>query len=164
MKFTVTATLLLFWAVTTALLAAGFVLADRTATPSVDVMSADANGTTAPTVGIALSTLTMAKLAKHNSSQSCWLLISGKIYDVTNFISAHPGGTDEILLNCGTDATQAFATQGGQGSHSTTAANMLADYYIGDLNQTVTTSPTQTAPQPQQPVPQGDDDEEEEND
>ena len=85
--------------------------------------------------------LTMAELAKHNSSSSCWLLISGKIYDVTSYLGQHPGGTSAILATCGTDATVAYSTRGGTGSHSASANAMLAAYYIGDLNQTVTTSP-----------------------
>lgn len=82
-------------------------------------------------------TLSKAELAKHNFDQSCWLLISGKIYDVTSYINGHPGGRAEILNSCGTDATEAFDTKGGQGRpHSTRANSMLADYYIGDLGQT----------------------------
>ena len=110
--------------------------------------------------------LTSIELAKHNSVNSCWLLISGKIYDVTFFISSHPGGAAEILNSCGTDATTAFATQGGTGSHSSSATSMLAAYYIGDLNQTVTTNPanptTPTIANPNPTLPQSrrDDDDE----
>jgi cytochrome b involved in lipid metabolism len=85
--------------------------------------------------------LTSAELAKHNSINSCWLLISGKIYDVTTFMNSHPGGVAEILNTCGTDATAAYASRGGTGTHSSSANAMLAAYYIGDLNQTVVTSP-----------------------
>lgn len=86
--------------------------------------------------------LTSGELAKHNSSNSCWLLISGKIYDVTSFLNQHPGNASTILPTCGTDATAAYASRGGTGSHSSSATAMLSAYYIGDLNQTVTTSPT----------------------
>lgn len=89
--------------------------------------------------------LSSAELAKHNSSQSCWLLISGKIYDVTSFLPDHPGEAKTILPTCGTDATAAYASRGGTGSHSATATAMLADYYIGDLNQTVNTSSINSA-------------------
>lgn len=81
--------------------------------------------------------LSLTELQKHNSNQSCWLLISGKIYDVTSYINSHPGGSQAITFSCGQDATEAFNTQGGQGSHSKSATAMLADFYIGDLNQTV---------------------------
>jgi len=81
--------------------------------------------------------LTMQEIARHNNAQSCWLLIGGKVYDVTSYINSHPGGADRILQNCGKEATQAFATQGGKGTHSQTAQNMLADYFIGNLDATV---------------------------
>jgi cytochrome b involved in lipid metabolism len=91
--------------------------------------------------------LSKTELAKHNSSQSCWLLISDKIYDVTPFINSHPGGDTSILQTCGTDATAAYDTKGGRGRpHSGNANSMLADYYIGDLDQTIKTGPSKLAP------------------
>lgn len=88
--------------------------------------------------------LSKTELGKHNSAQSCWLLISGKVYDVTTFLPDHPGEAKTILPTCGTDATQAFNTMGKPNGrpHSSQANAMLADYYIGDLNQkSVSVSP-----------------------
>ena len=84
--------------------------------------------------------LSMSEISKHNSTQSCWLLIAGKVYDVTSGIISHPGGEKAIISNCGTDATEAFDTKGRPGGepHSPAANEMLNNYYIGDLNQTVT--------------------------
>ena len=104
--------------------------------------------------------LSLQELSLHNSASSCWLLISGKLYDVTSFISQHPGGARGILSTCGTDATQAFLTQGGQGSHSSFATGLLTSYYIGDLGQSAT--PLSEIPPP--PLPKRDDDDEEEDD
>ena len=42
-----------------------------------------------------------------------------------------------ITSNCGKDATQAYQTQGGKGSHSSSATAMLQTLYIGDLGATV---------------------------
>jgi cytochrome b involved in lipid metabolism len=107
-------------------------------------------------------TLTSAELTKHNSASSCWLLISGKIYDVTTFLNQHPGNASTILPTCGTDATQAYATRGGTGTHSSSANADLTMYYIGDLNQTVVTnSANPTNPpvaNPNPVLPKGDDD------
>lgn len=81
--------------------------------------------------------LSAQEIAKHNSTGDCWLIISDKIYNVTNYLSAHPGGVSTIAPYCGREATQAFAAKGGSGSHSSYAHNLLANYYIGALNQIV---------------------------
>lgn len=69
----------------------------------------------------------------HNSRTDCWITINSKVYNVTGFLDQHPGGVQEITPYCGKDATQAFATQGGRGSHSSQADSMLTDYLIGNL-------------------------------
>ncbi len=130
MKKYVTISLFVFWAITVAVITAGLVLYNQnTETTKINTNKG--------------SNLLLSKteLNKHNNRQSCWLLISEKIYDVTSFLNGHPGGASTILPTCGTDATKAYASRGGTGSHSSSAYAMLADYYIGDLNQTVTTSP-----------------------
>lgn len=78
-------------------------------------------------------TYSKAEIAMHASENDCWLLIDGTVYDVTKFISEHPGGAREILNICGQDATNAFQTQGGQGDHSNQAQDMLQDYTIGSV-------------------------------
>jgi len=84
-------------------------------------------GGTAP----ATTVLTAAVVAGHNSRASYWLIIGGKIYDVTNFLRLHPGGAGEIVPYCGKEATTAFQTQGGgKGGHSNLASTMLTQYYI----------------------------------
>ena len=37
----------------------------------------------------------------HNREEDCWLVISGKVYDVTEFLDEHPGGFDIVLAACG---------------------------------------------------------------
>jgi cytochrome b involved in lipid metabolism len=74
------------------------------------------------------------ELLTHDNQNDCWLLISGKIYDVTNYISSHPGGANEIIKYCGTDATKAFVSKDKKNpqDHSAAAYAMLKDYYIGE--------------------------------
>ena len=43
-----------------------------------------------------------AEVAKHNSKKSCWIVIDSKVYDVTGFLSAHPGGATVLLKQAGT--------------------------------------------------------------
>eukprot|EP00276_Gloeochaete_wittrockiana_P019051 CAMPEP_0184356640 /NCGR_PEP_ID=MMETSP1089-20130417/103960_1 /TAXON_ID=38269 ORGANISM="Gloeochaete wittrockiana, Strain SAG46.84" /NCGR_SAMPLE_ID=MMETSP1089 /ASSEMBLY_ACC=CAM_ASM_000445 /LENGTH=41 /DNA_ID= /DNA_START= /DNA_END= /DNA_ORIENTATION= len=35
---------------------------------------------------------TLAEISKHTSDNDCWILIHGKVYDVTDFLDDHPGG------------------------------------------------------------------------
>ncbi|KAJ2905481.1 hypothetical protein MKZ38_005357 [Zalerion maritima] len=49
-----------------------------------------------------------AEVAKHNSADSCWVIVHGKAYDVTEFLPEHPGGSKIILKYAGKDATEEF--------------------------------------------------------
>merc|ERR1719453_1446765 len=55
-----------------------------------------------------MSAYTMGDVAKHNSKASCWVVLNGKVLDVTNFLSEHPGGELAILTFAGKDATEEF--------------------------------------------------------
>src|ERR1700710_1445214 len=48
------------------------------------------------------------KVSQHNSAKSCWVIIHGKAYDVTEFLPEHPGGPKIILKYAGKDATVEF--------------------------------------------------------
>lgn len=58
-----------------------------------------------------------------------WIVIRGKVYDITKFRDLHPGG-EEVLLQYekNHDATKDFDDVG----HSDEAKKMRDDYYIGD--------------------------------
>ncbi|KAG6020043.1 hypothetical protein E4U41_002988, partial [Claviceps citrina] len=49
-----------------------------------------------------------AEVAKHNTPDSCWVILYGQVYDVTDFLAAHPGGAHTILRLAGGDATREF--------------------------------------------------------
>jgi len=70
----------------------------------------------------------MDEVRKHKSRQSCWLVVNGKVYDVTSFVDSHPGG-DIILDGAGRDATDLFNDIG----HSPDAAAVLSEMQIGVL-------------------------------
>ncbi|KAJ1686105.1 hypothetical protein LUZ63_017495 [Rhynchospora breviuscula] len=67
----------------------------------------------------------------HTTKDDCWLLIRGKVYDVTKFLDDHPGG-EEVLLQASAsgDATDAFETVG----HSSSAETMMEGYLIGSVD------------------------------
>lgn len=48
------------------------------------------------------NTITLEECQKHTTEDSCWLVIHGKVYDVTKFLDEHPGGYDIIITNTGT--------------------------------------------------------------
>ncbi|EDR09093.1 uncharacterized protein LACBIDRAFT_296363 [Laccaria bicolor S238N-H82] len=48
------------------------------------------------------------EVAKHNSRESCWIIVHGKVYDVTEFLDEHPGGSKIILKYAGKDATEEY--------------------------------------------------------
>lgn len=74
-------------------------------------------------------TFTEEDVAKHNTEEDCWMAIFGKVYDVTKFLDDHPGGP-EILMNvAGMECTEQFE----EVFHSDKAKEMLADYYLGEL-------------------------------
>ena len=50
----------------------------------------------------------MDDVAQHDSADSCWLVISGVVYDVTEFRGIHPGGASMMDAVAGKDATDFF--------------------------------------------------------
>lgn len=52
--------------------------------------------------------LALSPVAKHTSPQSCWVILYGNVYDVTDFIQDHPGGSKIILKLAGKDATEEY--------------------------------------------------------
>ena len=84
--------------------------------------------------------LTADEVKKHNSEEDCWAIISGQVYDITDYVSNHPGG-DEILRACGIDATSFFTERkspegeevGSGTPHSSNAENQLEQYLLGPL-------------------------------
>lgn len=43
----------------------------------------------------------MEEVQKHNTEDDCWLVIGGKVYDVTTYLPEHPGGADIMLGSTG---------------------------------------------------------------
>jgi cytochrome b involved in lipid metabolism len=94
--------------------------------------SSHSTASTTPIIPVVpkVKSYTLAEVSVHNSQSSCWTTVQGKVYDLTNFISSHPGGEGNILRICGIDGTAAFEGQhGGQGRPE----QILTTMFIGNL-------------------------------
>ena len=47
---------------------------------------------------ISVREFTASQVSTHNSGSSCWSIINGDVYDLTNWISQHPGGAAAIQI------------------------------------------------------------------
>lgn len=52
--------------------------------------------------------ISAAEVAKHNTRESCWVVLYGNVWDVTDFLDEHPGGAKIILKLAGKDATEEY--------------------------------------------------------
>ena len=83
-----------------------------------------------PTPEESVNGYTLAQVSERNSAAECWVAIDGGVYDLTQWIRSHPGGSGAILNLCGKDGTASFSSQhGGQAGPSST----LDGYYLAPL-------------------------------
>jgi cytochrome b involved in lipid metabolism len=73
---------------------------------------------------------TTQEVASKNSRSACWVIVSGGVYDLTDWIAKHPGGSGAITNLCGADATDAF--EGKHGGEARPSA-ILNGYYLAPL-------------------------------
>lgn len=73
--------------------------------------------------------ISLVDVSTHNQANDCWLAVDGGVYDVTEFVTKHPGG-DKILNGCGKDATVMFASIK---KHEPNAVALLPNFKIGTL-------------------------------
>ena len=76
---------------------------------------------------------TIGDIEKHNKRESLWLHYEGYVYDMTDFISKHPGGS--VILKAGGKNLKSVWEAEGVGWHlkNIYVANTLEKYKIGIL-------------------------------
>lgn len=75
--------------------------------------------------------VTAEEVKGHKTAKDCWIIIKGKVYDVTNFLDDHPGGKKAILIYAGKDATNEFEML-----HKPSIIDKYGkEMYVGDLKK-----------------------------
>lgn len=72
----------------------------------------------------------MEEVAKHNKKDDLWLVVEGKVYDLSSFVSTHPGG-DAIMNRPGMDNTDTIFHD----QHPESVRDQLNEYYIGTIKK-----------------------------
>ncbi|OJD29361.1 cytochrome b5 [Diplodia corticola] len=72
----------------------------------------------------------LKEVAAHSKKNDLWIVVHGKIYDVTSYLLDHPGGAEAIEEVAGTDCTAAFEDVG----HSEDARELLQPLLVGVLS------------------------------
>lgn len=71
---------------------------------------------------------TKEEVARHGQRDDAWIIVDGKVYDVTEYVDIHPGD-DAILNYVGGDSSKGF--HGPQ--HPASVWDVIREFYIGDL-------------------------------
>eukprot|EP01095_Lingulamoeba_sp_RSL-Kostka_P009138 TRINITY_DN312_c2_g1_i2.p1 TRINITY_DN312_c2_g1~~TRINITY_DN312_c2_g1_i2.p1 ORF type:complete len:532 (+),score=228.25 TRINITY_DN312_c2_g1_i2:78-1673(+) len=73
------------------------------------------------------------EVEKHNTKDSSWIIINGRVYDITKFALLHPGGEDILREYAGKDATEMFYDL----HREETLDKYKGRLYIGDVKDEV---------------------------
>eukprot|EP00357_Protocruzia_adherens_P009562 CAMPEP_0114997632 /NCGR_PEP_ID=MMETSP0216-20121206/15012_1 /TAXON_ID=223996 /ORGANISM="Protocruzia adherens, Strain Boccale" /LENGTH=80 /DNA_ID=CAMNT_0002362045 /DNA_START=45 /DNA_END=287 /DNA_ORIENTATION=+ len=77
-----------------------------------------------------VKTYTLEEVKKHNTADDLWVIVHGKVYDLSQF-KDHPGGTDILEEYAGMEASEDFE----DAVHSDKAIAQMKDFYVGDFKK-----------------------------
>jgi cytochrome b involved in lipid metabolism len=105
------------------------VLAGHSGAQSVWEATSDTTTATA-SIATTTATISLTEVSQHSTADDCWSVVNGNVYELTQWINDHPGGSSPIESMCGVDASTAFNSQhSGQGD----PAAALASFQIGTV-------------------------------
>ena len=52
--------------------------------------------------------VTPSMLKEHRTKEDAWSAFNGKVYNITHYLSYHPGGEKELMRVAGRDGTKLF--------------------------------------------------------
>lgn len=109
---------------------------DASAPAVVDTTTDTSTDAPIPTEPVAPAPIlySLQLVAEHATAEDCWSIVGDSVYDLTDWIAAHPGGAQRIISMCGNDSTSDYENQHA-GQRSPTAT--LDRYVIGTLGEPV---------------------------
>lgn len=69
------------------------------------------------------------ELSKHNHEDSVWIVLFGRVYDLTPYLNIHPGSEAPLIESAGKDATSEFKSL----NHPKSAYETMKKYCIGEF-------------------------------
>ena len=84
------------------------------------------------------------EVSRHTTLASCWVVVHGKVYDVTSLLKLHPGGVAAITSVAGGNATTVFD----EVHHESILHRQLAQYAIGWVEGAPSEEPEEWSPFP----------------
>lgn len=102
--------------------------------PVTDPVTPPATTTTTATTTTATLTkkISRSTVAQHATTSDCWSVIGRNVYDLTSYVSQHPGGSGAIAGICGANGTSAFKAQH---MNQRDVANVLSAYKLGKVKK-----------------------------
>lgn len=76
--------------------------------------------------------LAARQISGHNTPQDCWIVVNNQVWDVTDFLEEHPGGSSVILKYAGRDATKAYSEVH---ASSVLTSNLPSEKRLGMLDE-----------------------------
>jgi cytochrome b involved in lipid metabolism len=78
---------------------------------------------------------TAEEVATHHTESDLWVILDNKIYDLTEFVTRHPGGRSVLVRAAGTDITDRFLEVESHVKVSVGIQKMLIGMLVGELKQ-----------------------------